>query len=81
MDESVESEISDMVYEINSIIHQSPQTIASTLPDYPIHMPLYTKMSAFTPSERTSLTGADIISTDMPTRDPATMRDAIAQAL
>lgn len=72
----VDTEIQDMIWEINSIIRESGSMI---LPEYPTQMYIYSKDSSFTSEEQSLLAGSGITSTLMPTYTPTELETLIIQ--
>ncbi len=74
---AVDSEIQDMVWEINSIIGESWSASTLILPEYPTEMPIYSKDGVFTPEELSLLAGSGITSRGMATYSPDVLQSLI----
>lgn len=72
--DEINTEIQDMIWEINTIINQSDSII---IPQYPTEMPIYFKSGVFTPEEESTLVGIGITSTITPTYTPTEIESLI----
>ena len=72
----IDTEIQDMIWEINSIINQSDSIV---VPQYPTEMPIYYKSGVFTPEEELLNIGTGITSVIIPTYPPSELESIIRQ--
>lgn len=72
----IDTEIQDMIWEINAIIRESSSI---TIPDYPTEMPTYSKDEVFIPGEISLLAGSGITSTLVPTLIPTDLEKIVSE--
>lgn len=78
-DISVESEMQDMIWEINTIISETKSARTIIIPDYSFEMPIYTKDGIFTREEESLLAGSGIVSTIVPTYAPDILKSIVIE--